>query len=37
MATTSTPEQNDPEIDNRDKYTPPPIVKETANGSVVAS
>lgn len=24
MATTSTPEQNDCEADNRDEYTPPP-------------
>lgn len=29
MATTSTSEQNDPTADNRDEYTPPPIVAET--------
>lgn len=26
MATTSTPEENDPEADNRAEYTPPPCV-----------
>ena len=28
MATTSTPEQNDPTADNREEYTPPPVVAE---------
>lgn len=34
MATKSTPAQNDPDLDNRSEYTPPPCVEECPDDSL---
>lgn len=37
MATESTPEENDPTVDNRDEYTPPPVAEPTDPNEIIDS
>lgn len=35
MATTSTPEENDPTVDNRGEYSPPPVMIPLDESAVI--